>query len=131
MADTSNPQVMPILVGVLMAGATWLIWQNQVSGENARLLEESRGSLDRLMRTAQGDLAQVHETLDSINRRWLARSGTPEQEWREDADRFLTLAECELPEPLARLCDGVAEAEFRLDISSSQLRAAALESADE
>ncbi|MEM7216891.1 MAG: hypothetical protein AAF515_00905 [Pseudomonadota bacterium] len=43
---------------------------------------------------------------------------------RADERGFLTLTDCELPEPLAQLCDGVSEAEFRLDISSTALRAA-------
>ena len=36
--------------------------------------------------------------------------------------RFLTLADVALPSPLERLCDGVSEREFRLDLSSTELR---------
>ena len=43
---------------------------------------------------------------------------------RADADgRFETLADVILPPPLAALCVGVPEAEFRFNVSSTTLRA--------
>jgi hypothetical protein len=42
---------------------------------------------------------------------------------REMDGRFLTLGELNLPESLRRLCDEVPEAEFRDDVSSTELRA--------
>lgn len=41
---------------------------------------------------------------------------------REIGGVFKTLSEIDLPEPLARLCDGVPENQFREDISSTELR---------
>ena len=38
------------------------------------------------------------------------------------AGAFATLADCALPEPLAAMCEGVPEAEFRRDVSSTALR---------
>lgn len=37
-------------------------------------------------------------------------------------DRFQTLDDIELPETLRRICDGVAEPDFRSDVSSTELR---------
>jgi hypothetical protein len=39
-------------------------------------------------------------------------------------DRFETLADLNLPPALTQLCDGVSEAEFRSDLSSTALRRA-------
>lgn len=41
---------------------------------------------------------------------------------REANGDFITLANSDIPPALRTLCDGVAEAEFRVDLSSSQLR---------
>jgi nicotinamide mononucleotide (NMN) deamidase PncC len=41
---------------------------------------------------------------------------------RAGSGAFRTIAELNLPEPLARLCQGVPEADFREDISSTDLR---------
>lgn len=41
---------------------------------------------------------------------------------REVAGRFAGLGELDLPESLRALCEGVSEAEFRVDVSSSALR---------
>lgn len=41
---------------------------------------------------------------------------------REDGNTFLTLDDIRLPSALRALCDGVTETEFRMDISSSELR---------
>jgi len=43
---------------------------------------------------------------------------------RAGADRFLTLGDVALPPVLARLCEEVPEAEFRMDVSSTALREA-------
>jgi nicotinamide mononucleotide (NMN) deamidase PncC/nicotinic acid mononucleotide adenylyltransferase len=41
---------------------------------------------------------------------------------RQKGERFCTLADVDIPESLRALCDGVPEAEFRADISSTELR---------
>ena len=41
---------------------------------------------------------------------------------RQQGDRFLTLADTNIPAALQKLCDEVSETQFRADISSSQLR---------
>ena len=38
------------------------------------------------------------------------------------ADRFIGLDEIDLPARLRELCDGVPEADFRCDISSTEIR---------
>ncbi len=49
---------------------------------------------------------------------------------RKTADRFIGLDEIEIPPVLRRLCQGVPEARFRVDISSSALRQRALREPD-
>jgi hypothetical protein len=44
---------------------------------------------------------------------------------RGSEDRFTTIADCELPEALVALCQEVAEADFRDDVSSTAIRAKA------
>ncbi len=41
---------------------------------------------------------------------------------RLEGDRFLTLADLDLPSELCEICEGVAEDEFREDVSSTALR---------
>ena len=41
---------------------------------------------------------------------------------RREADRFVTLRDIAVPAALRALCDAVPEAEFRADISSTELR---------
>lgn len=41
---------------------------------------------------------------------------------RVDGERFTTLDDLSVPEALRRMCDGVPEAEFRADVSSTELR---------
>ena len=43
---------------------------------------------------------------------------------RDEAQRFLTLSTIKLPSSLAQLCTEVSEGEFRIDISSTELREA-------
>ena len=45
---------------------------------------------------------------------------------RDAGQGFVTLTDVALPEPLRELCSGVAEEEFRVDVSSSELRKARL-----
>jgi hypothetical protein len=58
----------------------------------------------------------------------LTRLGEREVEFlvfgRLREDRFETLADLNLPPALTQLCDGVSEAEFRSDLSSTALRRA-------
>ncbi len=42
---------------------------------------------------------------------------------RRDGDRFVTLDDLDLPPGLRELCEGVSEAEYRVDVSSTQIRA--------
>ena len=43
---------------------------------------------------------------------------------RVQGDKFISLSDLQLPDELASLCEEVPESEFRLDISSSELRKA-------
>ena len=42
---------------------------------------------------------------------------------RSDGDRFVTLDDLDLPSDLRALCEGVSEADYRVDLSSTEIRA--------
>ena len=41
---------------------------------------------------------------------------------RSDGDRFVTLDDLDLPPGLQGLCEGVSEADYRIDLSSTEIR---------